>query len=138
MRRGLFSYDIFSDKQTPQKFNLSHIRLHNISATLSIKCLRNDSINFGIKRLGFDAECGLSINKLTLKAAANMTNMGKECYIPRLPRRHAATAQQPAGTFGTLQRMPPAAHLVPLGFTRARRVLGLSSMRLAVFGVEMQ
>jgi len=91
MRRGLFSYDIFSDKQTPQKFNLSHIRLHNISATLSIKCLRNDSINFGIKRLGFDAECGLSINKLTLKAAANMHRMTIRDFALSLPHSHFQT-----------------------------------------------
>ncbi len=91
MRRGLFSYDIFSERQTPQKFNLSHVRLHNISATLSIKCLRNDSINFGIKRLGFDAESGLSINKLTLRAAANTHRMVIRDFALSLPHTHLQT-----------------------------------------------
>lgn len=75
MRRGRFSYDIFSKNQTPGRFNPAHIRLHNISATLALKVLRKDSINAGIKRLDFDGESGFSINKLSFKLTANKHDM---------------------------------------------------------------
>lgn len=84
LRRGLFSYDVFSEKQTPQQFNTSHIRLHNISATLALKALRKDSINCGIKRLSFDAESGLSIEKLTFKLSANNHRMKIENFALNL------------------------------------------------------
>lgn len=91
MRRGLFSYDVFSERQTPQQFNASHIRLHNISATLAIKALRNDSLNFGIKRLAFDAESGLSIEKLTFKLKANTRHMHIENFELQLPHTQLQT-----------------------------------------------
>lgn len=75
LRRGRFSYDVFSERQTPGKFNVSHIRLHNISANLGLKVLQKDSVNIGVRRLSFDGESGVSVDKLSFKLAANSHEM---------------------------------------------------------------
>ena len=75
LRRGRLSYDIFSEQQTPEKFNTSHIHLHNISATMALKVLRKDSLNCGIRKLNFDSESGFSLSRLSFKLAANTKQM---------------------------------------------------------------
>ena len=71
MRRGHLSYDILSEKQTPGKFNAKHLEIKNLSASLSVKKLTNDSLNAQIKKISFEEVSGLSINKLSLIIRAN-------------------------------------------------------------------
>ncbi|MDD4116505.1 MAG: translocation/assembly module TamB, partial [Massilibacteroides sp.] len=71
MRRGHLSYDILSEKQTPGKFNAKHLDIKNLSASLSVKKLTNDSLNAQIKKMSFEEVSGLSINKLSLIIRAN-------------------------------------------------------------------
>jgi hypothetical protein len=75
LRRGRFAYDIFSNPQSPDKFNSSHIHIHNLSTQLSIKSIKSDSLNIGIKQLSFDEESGLSINNLAFKVTSNKKQM---------------------------------------------------------------
>ena len=71
IRRGKLAYDVFSEKETPGKFNSKHVRLQNIIANISLKALQNDSINASIKRLSVDEQSGFELKKLSLKLVAN-------------------------------------------------------------------
>ncbi len=76
IRRGKLSYDVFSEPQTPGKFNPNHINLHNIIANISLKSLRNDSINAAIKRLSIeDLNSGFELKKLSFKIIGNNHGM---------------------------------------------------------------
>lgn len=71
MRRGNFSYEILSVPTTPGKFNAKHIDIKNISANISVKELTTNSLNAHIKKMSFDEEAGLSLEKLSLQINAN-------------------------------------------------------------------
>ena len=45
IRRGQIYYDVLSEPETPNRFNAKHIGVQNLSATLSLKALTNDSVN---------------------------------------------------------------------------------------------
>ena len=87
IRRGRLSYDVLSEKQTPGKFNARHIALDNIIASISLKALRNDSINASVKRLSItEANSGFDLDKLTLKVLGNEEGMRVENFAINLPR----------------------------------------------------
>lgn len=71
IRRGRLAYDILSEPETPGKFNPRHISLKNLAATLSLKSLRNDSLNAAIRRISFDEQCGFSLQKFAMKVTGN-------------------------------------------------------------------
>ena len=71
IRRGQIRYDMFSENETPGRFNPAHIGLHNISGTLSLKALTPDSLNAQIKRLSFQEKSGFKLKKLSGKVTAN-------------------------------------------------------------------
>ena len=91
IRRGNLSYDVHSIKETPGRFNSSHIRLSNILANISLKALRNDSLNAAIKRMSFDEEkSGFSMKKLSLKVVANEAQLKAENFNIDLPHSSLA------------------------------------------------
>ncbi len=71
MRRGSFFYDVFSEPVTNEKFNAKHIGVKNISANISVKELTTNSINAQIKKMSFDENSGLSLDKLSLQLKAD-------------------------------------------------------------------
>ena len=76
IRRGTLSYDVLSERRTPGKFNANHIKLDNIIAGISLKAIRNDSINAAIKRLSVDeANSGFELKKLSLQMIGNDQQM---------------------------------------------------------------
>lgn len=86
IRRGKVSFDVLSEKETPEKFNPQHIRLHNIIANISLKALKNDSINAAIKRLSIEEEnSGFELKKLSLKVIGNNRQTRIENFAIELP-----------------------------------------------------
>ena len=86
IRRGTLAYDILSEKNTPGKFNAAHIALDNIIANISLKALRNDSINASIKRLSItETHSGFDLNKLSMRAIGNDKGMRIENFEINLP-----------------------------------------------------
>ncbi len=85
IRRGKLAYDVFSEKETPGKFNSKHVRLQNIIANISLKALQNDSINASIKRLSVDEQSGFELKKLSLKLVANAQKMSIDNFSIDLP-----------------------------------------------------
>lgn len=87
IRRGKLSYNVLSAQETPGKFNPHHIRLQNIIATISLKAIRNDSINASIKRMSIEEEnSGFKLKKLSLKAVGNNRKMNIENFAIDLPQ----------------------------------------------------
>ncbi len=86
VRRGKVSYDVLSEKETPEKFNPQHIRLRNIIANISLKALQGDSINAAIKRLSIEEEhSGLELKKLSLRVIGNNRQMKIENFAVDFP-----------------------------------------------------
>lgn len=71
IRRGRVSYNVLSEPETPGIFNVNHLAFKNLAATISLKALRNDSLNASIRRVSFDEHCGFSLEKLSVKVIAN-------------------------------------------------------------------
>lgn len=85
IRRGKLSYDILSEEETPEIFNSTHIKLHNIIGNLSLKALKNDSINVQVKRLSVDEQSGFELKKLSLKLLGNEQHISIENFEIDLP-----------------------------------------------------
>lgn len=71
IRRGQVHYDVLSEAYTPHKFNSNHIGISELSATLSLKAFRKDTLNAQIRRMSFNERSGFRLKRLTLKATAN-------------------------------------------------------------------
>lgn len=85
IRRGTLSYDVKSEKETPGKFNPKHIKLYNILGNISLKALRNDTINAQIKRFSVDEQSGLELRKLNMKILGTDNNMTIENFEVGMP-----------------------------------------------------
>ncbi len=85
IRRGKVSYDVWSEEETPGRFNPSHIHLNNIIANISLKALQNDSIHAAVKRLSVDEYSGLELQKLSMKVLGNDKEMRIENLSVDLP-----------------------------------------------------
>lgn len=87
IRRGKLSYDVLSEAETPGRFNASHIHLRDIIASISLKALRNDSVNAAVKRMSFkEASSGFELDKLGLKVVGNVRGMQVAGLSVGLPR----------------------------------------------------
>ena len=78
-----FTHQLFIDKtrtyhirclvgaRNPGRFNTGHLAVKNFAATVSLKALRNDSLNASIRRLSFEEQCGFALQKFSMKVTAN-------------------------------------------------------------------
>lgn len=71
IRRGNFSYDIFSKPYKPGKLDISHLHFSNLMATINLKVLTDDSINLTVRRMNLQEQSGLNIKRLALRLEAN-------------------------------------------------------------------
>ena len=85
IRRGQMKYDLLSAEETPGVFNSNHLDISNISATLSLKALNNDTINAQIRRMSMKEHSGLQLKKLTAKLRGNTSNFLAENIEISLP-----------------------------------------------------
>lgn len=86
IRRGRLSYHVLSERQTPGRFNPNHISLQNIIANISLKALRNDSVNVAVKRMSLEEEhSGFALEKLNFKLVGNDRGMLVEDFAIGLP-----------------------------------------------------
>ncbi|MCC8187633.1 MAG: translocation/assembly module TamB [Bacteroides sp.] len=85
MRRGKLSYDVWSEQETPGRFNPRHIRLNNIIANISLKALQTDSINAAVKRLSVEEHSGFDLQRISMKVLANEKEMRIENLSVDLP-----------------------------------------------------
>ena len=71
INRGKISYDVLSEPETPNKFNVSHLSVQDLSASVSLKALRNDSVHAIVRRLAFKDKSGVHLKKLGFKLVAD-------------------------------------------------------------------
>ena len=85
IRHSQVSYDQRDVAQTPKRLNFKHLKFRNISTHIILKTLQEDSLNINIKRLAFNEQSGLNVNKLSLKLEANARHAHLEDFKLQLP-----------------------------------------------------
>lgn len=86
IRRGQVTYDIVSETETPQRINLNHLNISNLSATIALKAFTQDSLHLQIKRMSLQEKSGLDIRKLAFKVQANKEALQVEDLELSLPQ----------------------------------------------------
>ena len=107
IRRGQLSYDVLSAAQTPGKFNASHVKIENLSATLALKALLKDSLNAQIRRMSFNEQSGFQLKRLSAKLSANRKSMQLSDLLIGLPDTEIAIDTLWAASQDTLRLIPP-------------------------------
>ena len=85
INRGKLTYDVLSIPETPGKFNASHMDVDNLSASVSIKAFRNDTLNAIVRRLHLDEKSGFQLKKLSMKLLADNKNLNLSDFTLQLP-----------------------------------------------------
>lgn len=70
IRQAYVRFDRNDMPITPGKFNPHHLYIKELGCNASLRCLKPDSINAEIHRLGFREECGFELSKLDFELVA--------------------------------------------------------------------
>lgn len=90
IRQGMLKYDMLSEASTPGKFNPKHVKLDNLRANVSLKTLRNDSLNTTIRHLSFKEQSGFELSKLAFKLVATPQSFTLSRFALNLPSSQLA------------------------------------------------
>ena len=85
VRHSSIRFDQLDAPLSPDRLNLHHLLLNDISSHIVLKTLTNDSLNLNVKRLSFREQSGLAINRLALKIAAGRTHATLSDFELRMP-----------------------------------------------------
>jgi hypothetical protein len=85
VRRGAIHYDVQSLPVDSGRFDVNHLHVSNLSATLSLKACSADSLNATVKQLHFEEASGLKLNKLALKVTASPRRLQVQDFVLQLP-----------------------------------------------------
>ena len=105
INRGQLTYDVLSEPQTAEKFNASHIGIQNLSASISLKALRNDSLNAIVRRLSFEEQSGFRLEKLGMKLTADNNHLNVNGFNINLPSS-SLTLDSVEVRYDSLQNLP--------------------------------
>ena len=105
INRGQLTYDVLSEPQTAEKFNASHIGIQNLSASISLKALRNDSLNAIVRRLSFEEQSGFRLEKLGMKLTADNNHLSVNGFSLKLPSS-SLTLDSVEVRYDSLQNLP--------------------------------
>ncbi|MBQ3608543.1 MAG: translocation/assembly module TamB domain-containing protein [Bacteroidaceae bacterium] len=105
INRGQLTYDVLSEPQTAEKFNASHIGIQNLSASISLKALRNDSLNAIVRRLSFEEQSGFRLEKLGMKLIADNNHLNVNGFNINLPSS-SLTLDSVEVRYDSLQNLP--------------------------------
>ena len=105
INRGQLTYDVLSEPQTTEKFNASHIGIQNLSASISLKALRNDSLNAIVRRLSFEEQSGFRLEKLGMKLTADNNHLSVNGFSINLPSS-SLTLDSVEVRYDSLQNLP--------------------------------
>lgn len=86
IRQGHFSYDVEDVPATPGKFNAKHVDVRDLSAKISLKALRKDSIHAQIKKLSLTEGSGFSLDRLSLSVVGNSDSIHVKDFKIALPQ----------------------------------------------------
>ena len=88
IRHSSISYDQYDRPATEGHFNPSHLKVSEISAHVNLKILTDDSLNVNVKRLGFQEQSGLKVNRLTFRLATGRQCSTLQELTLQLPQSH--------------------------------------------------
>lgn len=86
IRKGNFTFDIVSERETPGKFNAKHIDVKDISAKITLKAFNEDSLNANIKKMSFTEASGFDLDKLSLNIVGNRDSVFIQNFQVKLPK----------------------------------------------------
>ena len=96
MRHSSISYDQWDVAPTPGRFNPSHLHVKNISAHIILKALTDDSLNVKVKRLAFNEQSGLDVQRTAFHLIANNRAASLHDFNLQLPESNSTpTASWP-------------------------------------------
>ena len=105
INRGKVSYDVLSVPETPGKFNASHIDVRDLSASISLKALRSDSIHAIVRRMAFHEKSGFQLKKLAMKLVTNNNRLKINDFNLNL-QSSALSVDSLEITYDSLQNLP--------------------------------
>ena len=85
IRHSGFTYDDYGQPVTPNRFNVNHLNIDNISTHLLLPKLTDDSISLNLKRLSLTEASGLKIKDLALRLNASKKQMSVDGFSLALP-----------------------------------------------------
>lgn len=85
MQHSSFRYDCYDVAPTNKKLNLKHININDISAHISIKAIKEDSLNVIVKKLAFKEHSGLQLDRLSLKIEGNRDRCKLQDFRLKMP-----------------------------------------------------
>ena len=85
IRHSSIKYDRLDQPTTPGKLNPDHLNFSDISAHLILKTMTEDSLNLNVKRLSFREQCGLRLERLSLKYEGGRQGSTLQDFQLRLP-----------------------------------------------------
>ena len=85
VRHTSVNYDCLNAPQTPKQFNPKHLWLKNITAHITLKALREDTINLNVKRLAFKEQSGLKLDRLSFRLKGGQTGSTLRKFILKMP-----------------------------------------------------
>lgn len=86
VRRGRLSYDVMSEPDKAEGFDVNHIGVENIIATVSLKLIRNDSIDVNVKRFSFREKSGFVLDRLAFRLKGGNGNLVAENFKVKLDK----------------------------------------------------
>ena len=86
VRRGRLSYDVMSEPDNAEGFDVNHIGVENIIATVSLKLIRNDSIDVNVKRFSFREKSGFVLDRLAFRLKGGNGNLVAENFKVKLDK----------------------------------------------------
>jgi len=85
IRHSSVRFDRQDIAKTPGLFNPQHLYVSDISAHILLKALTSDSLNLQIKRLGFQEQSGITVDRLTLRLKADKQEARLRDFLLEMP-----------------------------------------------------
>ena len=106
VRHTSVSYDCLNAPRTPMQFNPKHLWLKNITAHITLKALREDTINLNVKRLAFKEQSGLKLDRLSFRLKGGKTGSTLRKFILRMPGTDGLVVTEILGKHRTFDYHP--------------------------------
>ena len=85
VRHSSVDYDQFDHPVTEGRFNTAHFKFNDISAHINLRVLTDDSLNINVKRLSFNEQSGLTVNRLGFRLEAGRRHALLRDFLLQMP-----------------------------------------------------
>lgn len=85
LKEGRFRYDVFDQNYNQSKIDFNHIYVHDLSAKLSLKSLKSDSMNINVKQLALTEKSGFNIVNLTARLLSSKNHWDVKGFEVDMP-----------------------------------------------------